>query len=53
MSTPVSTVEKVKERACEEEQVRERAQHVGGVLRDEEKGGDPEKGEQHEARARP
>jgi hypothetical protein len=44
MSAPVSTVEEVKERARQKEQVREHAQHVGGMLRDDEEGRDPEKG---------
>jgi len=53
MSSAMSAVEQMKEGACQEEQVREDAQHVGSVLRDDEEGPDPEKGEQHDPRARP
>jgi hypothetical protein len=51
--SPVPAVEQVQEWTSEQQQIREDTQHVGRVLRDEEEGRDREKGEEHEARARP
>jgi hypothetical protein len=53
MAAPVSTVEPVQERTGEQQQIREDAEHVSGMLRDDEEGRDPEKGQQHETGARP
>src|SRR5690242_3483243 len=47
----VPTVQPVEEWTRQEEQIRQGAEHVSGVLRDDEEPGDREKSEQHQFRA--
>ena len=51
MPTSMAAMEEVQKRTRQEEQVREHAEHVSGVLRYEEESRDPEKSQQHETRA--
>jgi len=50
-TVPVASVKRVDERARQQEQVRQDAEDMRGVFREEEEPGDREKGEQRQTRA--